>query len=119
MLQDKNKVQTDVDRRMRYNKGTKKEPGFNEMAKVEVEEICRSTLRHQWRLDTEERRHGKIGFSAQLEWIDHAESARWSAQLWFPICKKVDLTVCGRINLLIYMNTTLKTEDLLVICFAG
>ena len=66
MLWDKNKMPTDVDRRMRYNKGTKKEPGFNEMAKVEVEEICRSTLRHQWRLDTEERRHGTIGFSAQF-----------------------------------------------------
>ena len=118
MLWDKNKMPTDVDRRMRYNKGTKEEPGFNEMAKVEVEEICRSTLRHKWRLDTEERRHGTIGFSAQLECIDRAESVGWSAQLWFPICKKVDLTVCGRINLLICMNTTQKTEDLLVTCFA-
>ena len=31
MLWDKNKMSTDVDRRMRYNKGTKEEPGFNEM----------------------------------------------------------------------------------------
>ena len=65
------------DRRM-HIKGTKEELVFNEMARVEVE-IYRSTLRHQWRLDTEERRHGKIGFSAQLKWIHHAESARRSA----------------------------------------
>ena len=68
MLWEKNKMSDrcgQEDDRM-YNKGSKEEPGFNEMAKVEVEEICRSTLRHQWRSDTEERRHGTIGLSAQF-----------------------------------------------------